>query len=424
MSTEQGPSRPENDSRPLTPFHRNFDQQVQRVQFTLLLLVAVIVVIPVSVYTYLEVDHLNTDMARHASDTARDLDSLVRERIVSLAEVESYLEDKIATDSRIASICVLSDEGTEPLCVTQASSSSLLASFSHDLDPSLSLWTRLEVRSSWLVLLPGIARVFVIHCVVASLLGLLIHWVPIRALSRARRKLEATQAQLFHAEKLNALGEIYAGIAHEINNPLSIILSRVELLRDSVDEQRSPSELKRELDVLRRHTTRIGEITRGLLTFAQKTQLQMSDTDINALIQEVVQFVDKPFSKQGITIETVLGKNLPTLTASHDHLQQVMLNLLNNSRDAMPRGGKIDIRTFRENGLLVAEVTDTGTGIAKDLREAIFEPFFTTKGKGTGLGLSVSYGIIDAHSGELELESEPGAGARFRIKLPLEGSRS
>ena len=236
-----------------------------------------------------------------------------------------------------------------------------------------------------------------------------------------RRKLEATQAQLLHAEKLNALGEVYAGIAHEINNPLGIILTRVQLLRDTVDDPRPPAELSRELDVLHRHTKRIGEITRGLLTFARKTEFDTSQTDLNALIDEIVHFVGQHLSKQGIVIDTALAQKLPTVPASRDQLQQVFLNLLHNARDAMPDGGKIGIRTFREDGLAVVEFADTGTGIAAGIAENVFEPFFTTKSKGTGLGLSVSYGIIEAHGGELELESEPGAGATFRIKLPIEG---
>jgi signal transduction histidine kinase len=136
--------------------------------------------------------------------------------------------------------------------------------------------------------------------------------------------------------------------------------------------------------------------------------------------------VGGPFARHGIQIETALDPALPPVLGSQDHLQQVFVNLLNNARDAMPDGGGITLRTYRRNGVVVAEVEDRGHGVPPEIRDRIFEPFFTTKqtGHGTGLGLSVSYGIVSAHGGTIEVDSPLGRGACFRLTLPVGGPRA
>jgi len=268
-------------------------------------------------------------------------------------------------------------------------------------------------------------RVFGVHLVVASMLILIVYVIPIRALRQAVDHVKIAHAQIIHSDKLSAIGEVYASLTHEINNPLSILLSRVKLLISSAQEQQFPPELVRDLEVIERHGTRIANIIRGLLTFARKTPFEFIEIDLNQVINGAIALVEKPFAKEGIRIETALVPESLTFLGSHNHLLQVFLNLLNNARDAMPQEGRIRIRTFRKRTYLGAEIQDNGIGIAPDVLDKIFEPFFTTKevGKGTGLGLSVSYGIIIDHNGEIEVESTPGEGTIFRMIFPQEEVR-
>ncbi len=264
------------------------------------------------------------------------------------------------------------------------------------------------------------ARVFGIHLLVASILTVIVYAIPMRALRQAVTDVKAAHMQILHSDKLSAIGGVYASLTHEINNPLSILLSRVKLLIGSAHEQHFPTELLRDLEVIEHHGNRIADIIRGLLTFSRKTPFEFAKTDLNRVIDECMSLVEKPFAKQGITIKTDLTAAPLVFSGSYNHLQQVFLNLLNNSRDAMPNGGEIAIRTLTTKTRVIAEIQDSGSGIPVDVQEKIFEPFFTTKdvGKGTGLGLPISYGIIRDHNGEIEVESTPGKGTMFRVTLP------
>jgi signal transduction histidine kinase len=143
-------------------------------------------------------------------------------------------------------------------------------------------------------------------------------------------------------------------------------------------------------------------------------------TDLNLVIGETIALVERWFAREGVRIETALAPRLSTCLGSPNHLQQVFLNLLNNARDAMPQGGQTTVHTFHDATHVVAEVQDTGTGIAPELCEQVFEPFFTTKtaGEGTGLGLAVSREVVTDHGGEIEVESKPGEGTTFRLAFP------
>jgi two-component system NtrC family sensor kinase len=237
--------------------------------------------------------------------------------------------------------------------------------------------------------------------------------------------LEMTQAQLIHSEKMSALGEIYAGLTHEINNPLGIMIGKLELALKMAKERQLPAELTRDLEIVTRNGLRISELVRSLLIFSRKSTLSFTETALNHVIAEVVELVDKPYAKQHIQIERRFDPKLPYCHGSAGHLHQVFLGLLNNARDAMPQGGTITLRTYVNSHFLIAEVEDTGTGMSPDVKARIFEPFFTTKGvgKGTGLGLSVAYGIIKTHGGDITVESTPGKGSLFRLMLPIEEPR-
>ena len=186
-----------------------------------------------------------------------------------------------------------------------------------------------------------------------------------------------------------------------------------------------PADLTRDLEIITRNGLRISELVRSLLIFSRKSTLSFTETALNHVIAEVVELVDKPYAKQQIQIESRFDPKLPCCQASAGHLHQVFLGLLSNARDAMPQGGTITLRTYVNSHFVIAEVEDTGTGMAPDVKARIFEPFFTTKGvgKGTGLGLSVAYGIIKTHGGDITAESTPGKGSLFRLMLPIGGPR-
>jgi signal transduction histidine kinase len=278
-----------------------------------------------------------------------------------------------------------------------------------------------EARGAGRELVAETAAVFAVHIVVGIGLGFLVYRVPVRALEAAIRELEATQAQLLHANKLAAMGEVYAGLAHEVNNPLGVMLARTQLLRASAEERGLDPEAAKDLEVIERNGTRIAEIVRGLLAFSRRSELVLRRASLRDVVREVVTLVEKPFARDGVRLEIHLAADLPAILASPEHLQQVFLNLFTNARDAMPGGGVIRVRTGAREGGVAAEVEDSGPGLAPEVRQRLFEPFFTTKegGRGTGLGLSVSYGIVKAHGGELEAGNAAGGGALFRLTLPV-----
>lgn len=237
------------------------------------------------------------------------------------------------------------------------------------------------------------------------------------------RKLEA---QLIHAEKLATIGEMYASLAHDINNPLGIIVSKVKMLLAEGGQAGYPPELMKDFEQIERHSSRIAEILRNLLTFARKATFERKPVDMNQLIMETAALIQKPFAKSAIRIDWALQPDLPIVQGDPNLLQQILMNLLSNARDAMPHGGQIWIRSRRapeDDGAVIVEVEDEGIGIGPEIIDKIFHPFFTTKevGKGTGLGLSVSYGIVRSHGGDLRVKSREGAGALFSIILPIEG---
>ena len=225
-----------------------------------------------------------------------------------------------------------------------------------------------------------------------------------------------TRQQIGQSEKLASVGRLAAGVAHEINNPLTGVLTFAHLLRekDNLDEQD-----KEDLDLIINETKRAGEIVRGLLDFARESPVVKQRLDLNDVIQHTIRLLGNRRAFQQITVREDFQEDLPAVDGDMNQLQQVLLNLSLNACEAMPDGGTLTIRTFARNGSVLAQLTDTGCGIKKEHRDQVFEPFFTTKppGKGTGLGLSVSYGIIRQHGGELRVESEEGKGTTFTIVL-------
>ena len=251
-------------------------------------------------------------------------------------------------------------------------------------------------------------------------LGFLCQAIDAMAEAVARRETELTQAarqQVSRAEKLASIGRLAAGVAHEINNPLTGVLTFAHLLRQ---KPHMSEEDQQDLDLIIHETTRAAEIVRGLLDFARERPTKMEPLDLNDVVRRTVRLIANQKKFEHIVIEEVLQEGLPEVCGDMNPLQQVLLNLALNACTAMPKGGRLTIRTTAGEGRVILRVADTGCGIKEELLERIFEPFFTTQpvGKGTGLGLSVTFGIVEQHNGTIEVESQEGKGSTFTISLP------
>jgi len=231
--------------------------------------------------------------------------------------------------------------------------------------------------------------------------------------------LKTAQEQLVQSEKMAAFGQLGAGIAHEVKNPLAGILGFAQLSLRKLEEG---SPLFNNLAVIEKETKRCKLIIDNLLRFARQEKVAHSPLDLNAVVQDAAAIVDHQLTINKITFEKELAPALPTVYGNGNQIEQVLINMMINAQQAMEGApGSIRISTaLAGSGGAEVRIKDSGPGIPRELQAKIFEPFFTTKaaGKGTGLGLSVSYGIIKDHKGEIRIESEPGAGTEFIITLP------
>lgn len=230
-------------------------------------------------------------------------------------------------------------------------------------------------------------------------------------------EMKKMEMQMMHAEKLASLERLTSGIANEIGNPLTSVLSFVEVLLDREDD-----ELKREtLETIDLHMNRIADILEGLSGFSKVQPLELRPCRLGSIIEEALSLIQYDKRVQEITIVRDLPPDLPEIRTDRSQLAQVIVNIVLNAADAMPSGGTLTIQGRRQNNTLAVSFKDTGVGIDKEHIGRIFDPFYTTKKQGTGLGLAVSYGIIKKLNGELSVESEPGKGSRFTITLLLNG---
>jgi two-component system NtrC family sensor kinase len=234
-------------------------------------------------------------------------------------------------------------------------------------------------------------------------------------------------AKVVETGKLATVGELAAGVAHEINNPVAIMVEEAGWMGDLLEEEeiqnsKNLAEFRRAIGQIQDQGRRCKEITQKLLSFARKTDGKVQDIEINEVLEELVALSAQRAKYALVKIQTHFQQNLPQLKLSLSELQQVFLNLINNALDAMEtRGGSLTIESRLEKDLIVVEVTDTGMGIPEANLNRIFDPFFTTKpvGKGTGLGLSICYGIIDKMGGKIEVRSRAGQGTIFTVHLPV-----
>lgn len=224
------------------------------------------------------------------------------------------------------------------------------------------------------------------------------------------------QEQLVHNEKLAALGKLAAGVAHEINNPLTGVLAYAE---DLLEDTPKSNKHYDDINVIIRETLRCRDIVRNLLDFARQDNPKFELIDPNCIIEQSVQLVSKFPQLKDIKIETIKEENKILIQSDPKQIRQVILNLIQNAADAMRNKGHITIESciIKKKGMYCISVKDTGPGIPEDLIDKIFEPFFSTKGT-SGLGLAVSRGIIERHSGTIEVENLKDNGAVFRILLP------
>ncbi len=238
-------------------------------------------------------------------------------------------------------------------------------------------------------------------------------------LQKREKALRETQGQLIQSEKMAAFGQLGAGIAHEVKNPLAGILGYAQLILTQMD-QKNP--VRHQVEVIEKEAKRCKVIIEQLLKFARQEKPVLQPVRMNRIIEEAIKIVEHQLSLNRIRIDQELSHDLPLVQGSPNQLVQVLMNLLLNAQQAMEEGGVIKISSqSRGERSVEVRVSDTGPGISKELHRKIFEPFFTTKplGKGTGLGLSVSYGIIQEHHGEIRVESEDGKGTTFVITLPV-----
>jgi signal transduction histidine kinase/DNA-binding response OmpR family regulator len=239
-----------------------------------------------------------------------------------------------------------------------------------------------------------------------------------RRVEERTAELRSTQEQLVQAEKLASIGQLAAGVAHEINNPIGVILGFAQLmLRRTPDEH----EMHKPLATIEREGLRCKRIVQDLLDFARQRQPMLSRLDINDVIEAASELMPHHMNSESVKVVKGYASGLPLVLGDENQLQQVFLNIMLNAYQAMPDGGQLRIASRTAGQEVHVIFADTGMGISDDNLKRIFDPFFTTKevGEGTGLGLSISYGIVEQHGGTIEVDSEVGVGSTFVVKLPV-----
>lgn len=301
--------------------------------------------------------------------------------------------------------------------------------------------TRPGVKPNWALwlhfLLPPALAALVVAATFASLpLAALLAMAALVMAAGAARNLLARltesedaknslNAQLIQSQKLAAVGELSAGIAHEINNPLAIIAQETEWSVHLLSEAEASTggdfaEVRDSLREIRAQVDRCKNITHKLLDFARKREPVLQDVDVARLVDDMARLVDKEASYKNVTLTRKLPEDLPRLRTDAPLLRQVVLNLMTNALQAVDRGGAIEVGASADEDTLFISIKDNGHGIAPENMDKIFNPFFTTKppGQGTGLGLSLCHNLVSGMSGRIDVESQLGKGTTFTVRLP------
>jgi two-component system NtrC family sensor kinase len=265
---------------------------------------------------------------------------------------------------------------------------------------------------------------------VGNQIGVAVHNAELHEnIKKAYQRLQDAQEQIIRSEKMVSLGKMSASIAHEINNPLSSVLTYVRLLMRLNEEGKISCErdrdIKKYLNIMESELSRCGDIVKNLLSFSRQSRAEIKDHHVEELIKRSLSIIEHELQLKGIKLKMEIQEDIPPVKCDIRQMQQAVLNLLINANEAMPEGGILTIRADRsaKDGYVELQVEDTGCGIPQENLDKIFEPFFTTKedGKGVGLGLSVAYAIIMRHRGTIDVQSIPGKGTRFIVNLPLTG---
>ncbi|HYE75002.1 MAG TPA: ATP-binding protein, partial [Blastocatellia bacterium] len=236
-------------------------------------------------------------------------------------------------------------------------------------------------------------------------------------LEEANVELFEIQRELTRFERLAAAGQLAAQFAHEVGTPLNLISGHVQLLTARTNEEKT----RERLELIAAQITRIERIVRQMLDATRRPQPQLVPTDLHALLRKIFDVSAPTLALRHVDLKATLDENVPLVLADSEQLQQVFLNLINNSLDAMPHGGMLCIEASVQNGFAQIVCRDTGSGISSEVKERIFDPLFTTKiqGRGSGLGLTVVHKIIQEHGGKIEVHSELDQGTEFVISLPV-----
>lgn len=239
-----------------------------------------------------------------------------------------------------------------------------------------------------------------------------------KELAEINEKLESTRMQLVQSEKLASVGQLTAGIVHDVKNPLAVIMGMTEFMLD--EEELSP-DLKHEIQTMHNSAVKGNQIVSDLLTFARQSTPDLIERDLRDTVESALRLTGYLIKKGRVQVSRHITEEPLPLCYDAQQIEQVIVNLIANAIHAMPNGGELQVSLERQNGSAILRVADSGTGIAPEILGRIFDPFFTTKpeGEGTGLGLSVSHGIIACHHGQIQAESTVGVGTTFTIKLPL-----
>jgi len=268
--------------------------------------------------------------------------------------------------------------------------------------------------------------ILIITSVIVLLLAAYIGCYMVRLLEKMAYKRQEVNQQMVQVEKMATVGRLAAGIAHEINNPLQMITNQAGwidelLVEENPSQVKNMGEYKDSIDKIRYHVKRAGTITHRLLGFSRKMKAEKECVNVNDLIEETLSFVENDAKNNNIQIEKIFVEDLPPTMSDAPQLQQVFLNLLNNSLDAIGTDGQIEIRTRADVDTIYMEFADSGTGINPEIIDKIFDPFFTTKdpGKGTGLGMSICYDIMRKLGGTIDVRNGVKRGAVFTLTLPI-----
>jgi len=230
---------------------------------------------------------------------------------------------------------------------------------------------------------------------------------------------ERLHEQLLHADRLATIGELAAGVAHELNEPLGAVLGFAQLARKHTD---LPDPADQDIKKIESAALQAREIIRKLMVFARQTAPHKTRVNLNQLVEDGLYLLESRCAKSRIEVVRNLEEDLPDVVADASQLQQVLVNLVVNAIQAMPEGGRLTIETRHRESSATLSVADTGLGMSDEVRERVFLPFFTTKdvNEGTGLGLAVAHGIVSAHGGRISVESRPGQGSCFEVEIPVQ----